>query len=454
MNKQIVSLALSLCLGLGLSVPAGAAGAAFTDVPTSHWAYSYVSRAADNGWIYGIGNNQFAPNNTLSFAEFYTMVVPIFAAEDLAAYQAPAGSQWWQPYMWVGAGSLQANTIWLDMYNAGLLQTKYDVALQSSINQHATQPITRTDAISILWRVMGEDSATRFIPGVDAARDKLVASGAHFNLMEEDTVPVCYAAGLISGDENGNLNLDGTLTRAEGCVMLCNLVDYMLAHGRMTSTGATIPFQLPGSSSSTGGTTAAYTLKNGKPVTEDNVIAMLQEIEQQYPTGTPWTDSKENPNTLSNPNPVSASVRSWFNRYGTSAKYACGGFAAMVSDLIFPEDAPMREVTDFSKVRPGDIVFNLRNGVVEHVWVPLSASIPSDGLRAEQGYHWQIVDRADGNLNWKVSWERLVPVYLGDQLVYTVGGQANVQASPTGIRSQAETPAGEMYQVIFTRYPD
>ena len=55
----------------------------------------------------------------------------------------------------------------------------------------------------------------------------------------------CYAAGLIAGDENGNLNLEGTLTRAEGCTMLCRLVDRMLTYGRLGSDGKYYPFQLP-----------------------------------------------------------------------------------------------------------------------------------------------------------------------------------------------------------------
>ena len=223
----------------------------FSDVPTTHWAYPYVSRAAENGWVKGVGNNQFAPNDTLTFAGFYAMVVPIFAADELAAYQAPAGSPWWQPYMWVGGISLQCNSIWSDTYFAGPVDMApdYYLEMQKSIDKHANEPITRTDAISIMWRVLGEDNATRYIPGVDEALKELLLSGVEMSiLLEQDKVSVCYAAGLISGDENGDLNLDGTLTRAEGCTMLCNLVDYMLKYGRMSGTGEYIPFQLPNSS--------------------------------------------------------------------------------------------------------------------------------------------------------------------------------------------------------------
>lgn len=49
MGKKLCSLSLALCLCLGLSVPAMGAGAAFSDVPEGHWAYSYVEQAASEG---------------------------------------------------------------------------------------------------------------------------------------------------------------------------------------------------------------------------------------------------------------------------------------------------------------------------------------------------------------------------------------------------------------------
>lgn len=39
MKNRILSAALSLCLCLGLTVPACAAGPTFSDVPSSRWSY-------------------------------------------------------------------------------------------------------------------------------------------------------------------------------------------------------------------------------------------------------------------------------------------------------------------------------------------------------------------------------------------------------------------------------
>ena len=48
-------------------------------------------------------------------------------------------------------------------------------------------------------------------------------------------------------------------------------------------------------------------LKNGKEATPENVLAMMAEIEKDYPNGTVWGDSST-PNTKKNPNPVSYTV--------------------------------------------------------------------------------------------------------------------------------------------------
>ena len=63
MKKKILSLALSLTLMAGLAVPVRTANEepTFTDVPATHWAYTYVEQAAEKGWIKGNPDGTFAP---------------------------------------------------------------------------------------------------------------------------------------------------------------------------------------------------------------------------------------------------------------------------------------------------------------------------------------------------------------------------------------------------------
>lgn len=206
----------------------------FSDVPETHWAYSYVERAAENGWVNGVGNGKFAPNDTLTFSQFYTMVVPVFASDELAAYQAPSGSPWWQSYTWVGANELQAHSIYLDLhsiYNDNGVNIWTDEDVQDAVEKYAEQPISRSDAIAIMWRVLEKNGLDEQVTGVEEAKEKVEAVNGTLPLLDDTSVPICYAAGLIAGNERGEMNLDSTLTRAEGCTMLCSLVDYVTEHG-------------------------------------------------------------------------------------------------------------------------------------------------------------------------------------------------------------------------------
>ena len=91
--KKIVSLILLLAMILSLSVSALAADtSSFDDVSQSNWAYQYVERAAKEGWVGGVGDNQFNPDGKVTSAEWYTMVIRAFFADKIPEV-VPAG-QW------------------------------------------------------------------------------------------------------------------------------------------------------------------------------------------------------------------------------------------------------------------------------------------------------------------------------------------------------------------------
>ena len=163
------------------------------------------------------------------------------------------------------------------------------------------------------------------------------------------------------------------------------------------------------------------TLANGKPVTESNVLAIMAEIEREYPTGTLWTDPAINSATKYNPNKVSGAVNVVIHgAYGVSTTYGCGGFAAMVSDRVFGYDAPCRKVDAVTDIRPGDIVVHLdKNGNSTHV------SIAMSGVLNEYNY----VACCDGNVNSQVKW-------------------------PTSDDDNSVRPTTAKPWAIYTRYPE
>ena len=393
MKKRAISLALSVCLCLGLAVPGWAAGAAFSDVPAGHWAYEFVEKAAAEGWVAGVGDGVFGVNDQVTYAQFSTMLVRAYYNDDYEAYTGPT-DQWYTSFCNVANDH---NLYW----NTSAYRDDY--------LSYMGTPLDRYDMAQMLYNVLeSHDLLGSF--------DSSVQSG----IGDWNSIPANYrpavtgvvSAGLISGmDEKGTFGGTGTMTRGQAAVVMVRLDE------AVNGGGVTKPDPEP----------AAGTLKNGREATPENVVAMLKEIEKAYPTGTVWTEPWTDPNTLYNPNPLSETVHRTMLSHGTDDVYGCGGFAAMVSDLIFPEDLAMREVTDLSKVRPGDIVFNIngKTGQTSHVWVAGSSSKQN----AISGY-WS-VSRIEGNLANKVNWD-----WSGNIPIWGDEGD------------------GFGYNVVYTRYPD
>lgn len=201
------------------------------------------------------------------------------------------------------------------------------------------------------------------------------------------------------------------MSRGQAAVVMCRM-------NEVVNKAAAEPSVDPEPTPTPPATTGLWSLKNGKAATPENVIEMLKEIEKQYPTGTEWTDPETNPNTLYNSNPVSQTAADVMMRDfdpPVSTKYGCGAFAVMVSDMIFPEEAKLREVTDFSKVRLGDIVFDIKkDGSVAHVWVVTCELKKWD----EVDGGWWCEEKAEGNNGNQVTWNYFGTVSPGCK-IYT-----------------------------------
>ncbi len=135
-------------------------------------------------------------------------------------------------------------------------------------------------------------------------------------------------------------------------------------------------------------------LTNGKPITEENVLELLRQIEKDWPTDIAW-GTRNTPNTNKNEVP-SAEADHIMLRYGTSSVYGCGGYASMVSSLIFGDKANAgRKLETLSQIRPGDIIFLIRNGdrKLWHVVIALESPNNTDSFRITEG-------NAGGTIQW------------------------------------------------------
>ena len=186
------------------------------------------------------------------------------------------------------------------------------------------------------------------------------------------------------------------VTRGELAVML---------YRAMAMTGAGAEDHASGPQTGSAGSTANYPdgvvqgtgdscLTNGKPVTEENVLELLRQLELNWPDGTVW-GTHNTPGKHKKEIPCTA-AREIMHEYPVSEYYGCSGYAAMISSLIFGDASnPGRRVEDLSQIRPGDIIFRVRNdnGKVWHVLVALETPNEKNAFHA-----------TDGNVDEAIRW--------------------------------------------------
>lgn len=99
MKKKIVSFILAMATLLSLFAIPHAATGTFVDVSTSHWAYSYIQQAFEDGAINGTSYNEqtgvrtFSPDANVTWAQVIAVLTRAFYADEVAA--STATGAWW-----------------------------------------------------------------------------------------------------------------------------------------------------------------------------------------------------------------------------------------------------------------------------------------------------------------------------------------------------------------------
>ena len=248
MKKRMISLILSLTLLLSLSAPALAAAPAakphFTDVPTSHWAYTQIERAYSDGVIAGTAGNAanytgvFSPSGTLTEAQFVTIMTRAFFNDELEAAKKVVGSN----AKWYAAAQKVAE----DQHLLTFVQGKMDA------------PITRYDMAAIITNIM---SAKEFPSRPDATKiEETFNKIADFKSIPnyyQVSVASVFAMGLIAGtDSKGTFSGASYMNRAQAAVVYGRMKDAFLNagdNGATTKPDTTEPTPTPTPSTPTDG---------------------------------------------------------------------------------------------------------------------------------------------------------------------------------------------------------
>ena len=198
--KRFSILALTAILLIS-SLPLSANENVFGDVNQGDWYYETVTEMTKKGLFKGKGNNMFFPGDTMTRAEFITVVMrALYPDADLSSEE---GEKWWQ-----------------DAYEAalkkGILEDK-EFVIYNRIDLAIGIQRQEMAVISVrALNVLGETDITPYkhIPDISSV-----------NKSYADYVKKAYGAGIIIGDEKGCFNPTNTLTRAEASTVLYRIIE-------------------------------------------------------------------------------------------------------------------------------------------------------------------------------------------------------------------------------------
>ena len=91
-RAQAAKIIAYINLGADKAEALSASTAAFTDVPTSHWACKYVNYCAEQGIVGGVGNGKFDPNGKLTGFAFGKMLLVVVGFD--AESEGLVGASW------------------------------------------------------------------------------------------------------------------------------------------------------------------------------------------------------------------------------------------------------------------------------------------------------------------------------------------------------------------------
>lgn len=336
--KKKLSLLLAFVLCLGLMPCAYADNNPFNDVAPGFWAYDAILETYNDGVMTGTASGVFSPSGKLNMAQFVTVLTRAFYNNDVVNSTREGA---WPNQNYDAA----------EKHNlfAGLTRWGSDIE------------VTREVMAQMMYNVMVDKNVvlpndTEIQATINKIPDIAAVDGNY-----RTAAAVCYYLELLAGvDAQGTFAPKGVLNRAQTAVIYTRLKKAVnvLGAGIPENPGTATPdTTAPGTADNPGDTqnpqaAPSATLTNGMPVTEENVLALIDEYKNGKEPGekakeagfTSYTDYSEY-------DPYNPKYLGALGTYGTE----CAKFAFAFWDDIFG-DASYREVTDPWEVRPGDLI--------------------------------------------------------------------------------------------------
>ena len=341
--KKKLSLLLACVLCLGLMPCAYADNNPFNDVAPGFWAYDAIMETYNDGVMTGTGGGAFSPAGKLNMGQFTTILARAFYADEITT--SPDDTLWWEPAYRIAYYS-----------NHNLFGEVHNIA--------GNTEVTREVMAEMMYRVMVDKSVvlpndTEIQATINKIPDIAAVDGNY-----RTAVAVCYHWELLAGvDAQGTFAPKGVLNRAQTAVIYTRLKKAVgvQSTGTPENPGTTTPdTTAPGTADHPGDTqnpqaAPSAALTNGMPVTEENVLALIEEYRNGKEPGEKAKDAGFTSYAQTRPNPTYDPYNPPYYIAGIGSGTECAKFALAFWDDIFG-DAPYREVTDPWQVKPGDLI--------------------------------------------------------------------------------------------------
>ena len=395
--KKRLSLLLALVFCLGLVPFASADNSPFSDVPSDHWAYDAVMETYNDGVMTGTATGVFSPSSKLSMNQFFTVLTRAFYNDDVV------------------------NSTWEGAWpNQNLDAAEKHNLFNGIVSWRGDMEVTREIMAQMMYNVMIDKGIV--LPNAEELAGTIsnIPDNSSVDDAFQTAVATCYYWDLLSGtDPGGSFSPKGLINRAQAAVIYTRLKKAVnvLGAGIPENPGTATPdTTAPGTAGNPGDTqnpqaaSAQATLTNGMPVTEENVLALIEE----YKNGTrePGEKAKEAGFTSYTNGSTYDAYNPKYYIAGLGSGKECAKFAFAFWDDIFG-DVSYREVTDPWQIKPGDLI--------------------------QEEYHWSIA----------VS-NPFSSQFYTDPCVVTVGGG---KAGSIGWADPSGVPLGNTVLAIYTRYP-
>lgn len=155
----------------------------------------------------------------MTAAQLYVMILNGCYPDD--RLEQTTAQLWWKPYLQEAEelGLLDNTKVWEEY-----------VQLQGQYGKQVDEPISRYEMAQVMYNVLKEQGQTMLADGAQERIQSSIQDWDKIPSQYQQAVIHCYAQGLLEGTDTGDFDGTSPMTRAQACVVVTGLLEYMQNH--------------------------------------------------------------------------------------------------------------------------------------------------------------------------------------------------------------------------------